>query len=241
MSVPDDIQTMPATNRPGDRWALLKKTSPSGKAMFRCLCCGHESVAPQKVCWELDPSGSGANERRVRIDCITWQRVNLWRYHLPSERDIEGWATIVLGSDGYFSAVSDYGNYAFRWTAHGEKDFRKFLVNAHQSWDYFASKFGQQVYDGERSLLSVKTRILESRRALEFTQEFARREWDLLKTHEDLYSEMNFGDWLSSTELGDAWEHHCTSYPANLRIFCQKTLKRLSGILEAELKKEGVW
>jgi len=34
----------------GSRWELLDRTSPSGKALFRCLVCGRESYAPDKRC-----------------------------------------------------------------------------------------------------------------------------------------------------------------------------------------------
>ena len=65
--------------------------------------------------------------------------VILRRYHFSSIQG-EGWATFVIGSDGYFSAVSDYGNYSYYWPHHGCTDFRQFLVRAPRDWDYFAKK-----------------------------------------------------------------------------------------------------
>lgn len=35
---------------PYSRWHILSKVSPSGKAMFVCLVCGMETVAPGKKC-----------------------------------------------------------------------------------------------------------------------------------------------------------------------------------------------
>lgn len=52
----------------------------------------------------------------------------LRRYNIPS-RHLEGWAIVVIDTDGYFSTVSDYGNYAYRWGAMGVDDLRKFLVS----------------------------------------------------------------------------------------------------------------
>lgn len=42
---------------PGDRWAMLKATSPSGKTLFVCLCCGRVSPTPDIWCKTLaDPN-----------------------------------------------------------------------------------------------------------------------------------------------------------------------------------------
>lgn len=57
----------------------------------------------------------------------------LRRYALPSVKG-EGWAIIVIGSDGYFSTVSDWGNYAYLWT-HPGCEFRHFLAGLDA--DYF--------------------------------------------------------------------------------------------------------
>lgn len=245
--VPDDIQEMPRTNRPGDRWAVLKKTSPSGKTMFRCLSCGQEHIAPQKMCWKTKKVtqgnfGADGNEREPNIECLTWQRVKLWRYYLPNDPNDrhQGWAIIVIGSDGYFSAVSDYGNYAFWWSHPGTKDFRQFLLRSQESWDYFCGKLGTQEYDGKTTCESVKRRIIDARKDGFFTKEEARKEWDLLSSNEWLESEMNYNDWMRETELSDAWEHHTESYPIHLEMFVKKTMKRLGDLLEAELKKEGL-
>lgn len=35
-----------------DRWLIISKTSPSGKAMFVCRSCGRTSVTPDKKCPE---------------------------------------------------------------------------------------------------------------------------------------------------------------------------------------------
>ena len=43
----------------------------------------------------------------------------LKRYSLPSIKG-EGYAEIVLDtSDGYFSTISDFGNYCYHWHNHG--------------------------------------------------------------------------------------------------------------------------
>src|SRR4051812_42726931 len=77
--------------------------------------------------------------------------VTLRRYSLPSEKG-EGWAIVVLGSDGFFSAVSDWGNYAYIWTNPG-CEFRKFLtqVDASYFWSKITSGRTTRVFDPEET------------------------------------------------------------------------------------------
>lgn len=65
----------------------------------------------------------------------------VWQYDFSSVNG-EGWGSFVLRSDGYFSAVTDFGNYAYRWLNHGHDDFREFWLE--NRWDYpsyIVSKF----------------------------------------------------------------------------------------------------
>lgn len=238
----EGIKTMPRGVVPGDRWALLEKTSPSGKAMFRCMSCGLEDVAPRKVCWYSPyPKFQAQEDKKPNLDCLTWMPTKLFRYYLPNESPLEGWAYIVLSNDGYFSAVSDYGNYAFYWTHHGEKDFRIFLVRAHRSWDYFASKLGDKRYDGNATYDRIKSFILEQRRSLNWDAEKAREEFDLIENEVDkCYGPGDFTRWHDQTKIDEPWEFYTERYPANLLAFTQKTLKRLSDILEQDLRREGL-
>lgn len=49
-----------------------------------------------------------------------------------------GWlGQVVLTSDGMFSAVTDYGNFAYSWRSFG-KDFREFIIGLNVG--YFATK-----------------------------------------------------------------------------------------------------
>jgi hypothetical protein len=41
--------TPPVPNERG-RWRTLKTTSPSGKTLFQCRCCGRIDIAPNKSC-----------------------------------------------------------------------------------------------------------------------------------------------------------------------------------------------
>lgn len=250
----ENIRTMPRGSRPGDRWAELTTTTPSGKTLFRCMCCGDEGPIPMKTCWEvkveLSPDGKTSSRREIRVDCMTWQPHPLHYYRLDSVKG-EGWAHIVVSSTGYFSAVSDFGNYAFFWSHHGCKDFRQFIYNAHKSWDYFASKLSygpggkHKEYDGTATYQLIKEHILESRRHRgggRWTKEKARWEWDLL--HDDAESVETEGcwdHWMRNTTISDAWEYRCERWPGGLERFCKETLKRLTEEhLHKELVTEGL-
>lgn len=233
---PENIQEYPATNEPGDRWAVLKETSNSGKTMFQCLCCGNKGVTTLRICTvpaQANPSGS-LTERVPSLECATWQRYPLHRYYLPNEKH-EGWAIIVIGDDGFFSAVSDYGNYAFRWTAFG-KSFKDFLIDAHKGWDYFASKLSSTEYSSRKTYQAIKEHILEYRKNGTIGREEAREEWDLLHDSNDVRdgNELDFSNWVQETKIEDAWEFYATDYPSDVKNFTQKTLKRLSDVLVKE-------
>lgn len=49
---------------------------------------------------------------------------------------------IVLTSDGFFSAVTDYGNMSFAWRSFGDVDFRKFITGLDVHY------FGGKMYQG---------------------------------------------------------------------------------------------
>lgn len=89
--------------------------------------------------------------------------VQTWAYTLRDE-DGRWLAQVVLAADGYFSAVSDYGNFSFAWRAFGYKDgrdFRDFLSGL--GVDYF----GEKMYMGMAYV--VHTKAVE-RAAYRFTE-----------------------------------------------------------------------
>lgn len=165
--------------------------------------------------------------------------VVLRRYVLRSDGHGEGWAKIVIGSDGFFAAVSDYGNYAFIWSHHGCRDFREFLIRASRDWDYFVRKFDpKQLWDRNAVEDDIRRRIIEWRRDGRFTREEARAEWDLADDA-DFNDEVGFWQWAGETTFPDAFEH--TRYMLNPQCvaFVKKTMgERLAPILRAELDAE---
>src|ERR1700729_2369572 len=73
----------------------------------------------------------------------TAEGVTMLRKYTLHSVDNEGWAVVVIDTkDGYFSTVSDYGNYSFQWNAIGEgNEFRKFLIGLQP--DYLHGKLMQ--------------------------------------------------------------------------------------------------
>lgn len=166
--------------------------------------------------------------------------VKLWRYYLPSENG-EGWAEIVIGSNGFFAAVSDYGDYAYAWRHHGCDDVRKFFVRAARDWDYFARKLGGERikrYDGVATREGIRKAILESRRTGDFDREDARREWRLAGVEIER-SEHAFVEWVTTTIFCEPWEFRCDRVEPSLEAFCKRTMARLAAAIRAQLDQEA--
>jgi len=172
--------------------------------------------------------------------------VILRRYVLPSIKG-EGWAVFVIGSDGYFSGVTDYGNAAFWWSAHGRKDFREFLLNVDQDWDYFMRKLfpGWEVYDGDATLKEAKEHILRARWEKRITYEQARDAWDELHHEfEELEHEWMFTNWVlnATSDVIDYCERskmRCTRPDYHAKHFVTKAMARLAEVIRKELEEEN--
>ncbi len=163
------------------------------------------------------------------------------RYYLPSENG-EGWAEVVITLGGFFSAVSDYGNYAFAWRGFGDRDFRAFLLGAQRDHDYFTKKLQHggdgpgDVYDGPATLARIKGLILRYRREGTFDRGRAREEWDLLADHDVGWSESDFQAWYRETEISDAYDLASRKRNPRALAFVREVLaRRLGPIFSAEL------
>lgn len=165
--------------------------------------------------------------------------IKIWRYSIPPSDSIEGWGIFLIDSTGMFAAVTDYGNYAYKWTHHGEKDFRQFIVTAYKSHDYILGKLASEVYSGKKTVEGIKEHILEYRRDGSFTKEFARREWDLINEIEDMNSEHGFNEWYENTAINDASEFYETNWTPQAKAFAEKLMPRLAAVLREELQKEA--
>lgn len=167
----------------------------------------------------------------------------VWRHYVKGDGSWnDGWALFLLDATGYFSVVSDYGNYAFRWTSFGEC-FRTFLMGLHS--DYLLGKLAKKEYDEDGTVRAVKNRIIELRRATRgfsgfssLSAEKAREEWDLV--NELLVGEGYSGYvlWGNETSLQDPWEYHTQDFSSEAWQFAKKVWPRFTKVLREELEKE---
>lgn len=163
----------------------------------------------------------------------------VWQYDMPNHKPGEGWAKVMLREDGFFSAVSDYGNYSYMWFAHGEDDFRKFFLRV--DWDYIVRKLNpERITNSVESFKNVKNALLELRRAggmskekareaLEHIQQFNGRDWDEFVRDPDTYD-----------YFPEAWEFTVTEYHADVVAFAKIIVcRRLRALIQIELDCEA--
>ncbi len=159
----------------------------------------------------------------------------MWRYSLPSIQG-QGWAVVIIDSTGFFSTVSDWGNYAYWWSGHGREDFREFLLTADA--DYVQRKLKpQEEYKPEATLKAIRTHILRLRRSEELEREEARDEWNLLD-RQHLYTEICFSEWMHDTGLPGPWEFAVSGPSGDILAFCANVMPRLKEAIRAELALE---
>jgi hypothetical protein len=166
--------------------------------------------------------------------------VKTWRYHLPSIRG-EGWAIAFLDSIGCFTCLSDFDDWSYRWpeAGWGPRDFRQFILRCNDH--YILHKVARDdTYYGAQTLRNVKERILERRRHGGWDRSKARREWDLLREHDDLDSRESFAMWWQQTEIDDCSELAHWDVPPRATAFFKHVMPRLREVIRAELTAEGL-
>lgn len=169
--------------------------------------------------------------------------ITTWRYYLPSTKD-QPWAEVLLTSSGMFAAVSDYGNYAYPWRAHGERDFREFIAGLAKDGNYVAGKLSQRTaYRGDETLAAIKRHIFDARRHGGLDADEARELWDELNDFDLESHAEEFSRWLRESDgastIADAFEFAVYDYPADVKAFCRLVLPRLAVVLRAEIEAEN--
>ncbi|UAW08084.1 hypothetical protein Mx4_p85 [Myxococcus phage Mx4] len=143
-----------------------------------------------------------------------------------------------MRSDGYFSTVSDYGNYAYRWGSPG-MEFRAFVANLEEDASYVCSKLGRSTWwDGAATVKGIREHILESRRCGGWTKERAATEWQALDGSEEM-DVHEFHDWLGQTQIDAAYEFATYDYEPQLRAFCREVMPVLATAIREQLKAEA--
>lgn len=179
--------------------------------------------------------------------------VTTWRYHLPNERPLEGWAIVFLDSIGCFACLSDYGDYGYRWPEAGwsnpqERDFRQAFLSFDDG--YILRKLARRdEYDGEATAKNIRRHICEMRRegaaysphsrAGAWTKQRARDEWNLLKRHDDVSGREFFAFWYQDTTIQDCAELAVYDIPKQAVAFVERVMGRLREAIRADLRSEG--
>lgn len=175
----------------------------------------------------------------------------LKRYELRSTREThEGWAIFVLDTDrGFFSVVSDFGNYAYLWSSTG-CEFRKFLIECDA--DYLHGKLmmgrpDREVFDGHETKKCILETLEEHNKGY-LDDETGEGGWEHYASEMNLLEEWApsdrfdderaFEEWVGATRLSDAYE--CARHipkPQSWQ-FCTKVMPRFKAMLKAELEAE---
>ena len=156
----------------------------------------------------------------------------VWRYDLESING-SGWATVLLTGDGGLFAVSDWGNYAYRWTSHGCRDFREFLLDPLRKQDYLLSKLCERKqYNAERTIAAVRAALKEG--VIDSTDQ-RRAEYELIKDGL-LDSEAGFLSWCGQTSICEPHDYRVEDYSPQAVSFVRETLVRLAPLLKADLE-----
>ena len=155
--------------------------------------------------------------------------VQMWRYHEPNNgKTYEGWYIAFLDSTGALSVQSDYGDYSYRWNAHGFPaglGFREFLTQCNS--DYILRKLARHdELQPERTEKSIREAIIHLRREGKLTKEEAAEEWSILRDY-SFDSEAAIDSWLRQTELPEAWEYAVYDHPQQARAFMEHVWPRL--------------
>ena len=157
--------------------------------------------------------------------------VKLWRYSIPSQ-DMEGWATVVLGSDGFFAATTEYGDYAHQWPAPA-MGMREFVAQVHP--EYLLGKIAHHLMEFDAK--ATEKRIREHVTKLKGKERA--KELELLDEC-DISEQGKYGftTWCMGTNTCDPCEDEVMVYPADARAFATKTMPRLAAMIRAELEAE---
>jgi hypothetical protein len=154
--------------------------------------------------------------------------VKTWRYSVPTLNSLEGWAILFLDNAGCFAALSDYGDWTYRWNARGiaEKDMRYFILSCDDG--YLLQKLNpHKEYDSDATLIAAKELIIGMRRERQLDVDEARNEWISLSDCDSLRTEIDFYRWTEMMDLGDVSDLYRTKHSEQARAFLKHCLPRL--------------
>ena len=162
----------------------------------------------------------------------------LKRYDIRRYKHHQGWAVIIIDTSiGYFSTVSDWGNYSYVWT-HPGGEFRRFLMEVED--DYFINKIlhgrdDRQVYDADATKKAIKDVLDEEEKSGDWPhlqEELEHFAESGLETKEDFYA------WYQDTKLDDAHELIRMQWNPQAVSFARYILPIFKGMLREDIVRE---
>jgi hypothetical protein len=166
--------------------------------------------------------------------------VTTWRYYLPNDERLEGWAIVFLDSTGCFTTVSDWGNYGYRWDNPGSSvnlDVREWLIA--RGDDYLLSKLApEEIYDGPATRKGVEDYLAKQLLEHRATPSWAEDERAALQEYEIQNGVEEFWRWVGGTSLVDAHECMRTQPRPQAVQFIKRVMPRLRNLIREELRTE---
>lgn len=153
-------------------------------------------------------------------------------YHVR-EADGFSWGYFFVHENGILTAYTDYGNYAYCWSASGRSvSIKEFLVRIHA--DYLLGKIARRdTLDEERTQHVFAEHLLYLRRQNTITKEQAREMYGEMRETEprDLVQwGMDQGGYFS-----DCWEWARYDYSASAKAFAERLWPLFVQVLKDEL------
>ncbi len=154
--------------------------------------------------------------------------VPFWRFSVPNTAHGEGWAIAFLDNFGVFSVMSDYGDYAHRWSPPKGADFRKEFLTT--TSDQILFKIAPRVFDAEATSKRIREHIEECQAAGNHEHD---DELDELDFDDD---EQGFIDWARNTTIEDVSDFRVQKFDQQAVAFIDQVLPRLREVIKADLE-----
>lgn len=161
----------------------------------------------------------------------------VWQYSFPS-RQGEGWAEIILREDGFFAAVSDYGNYSNLWSSHGCDDFRKFFFRV--DVDYIVRKLCPKMQVNSKSSFdAIRLYVQEERRRNRMTKKEAQEIWEHLSKFHVRDWELFMADEDTALFFPEPFHFQKMEYNTDAVMFVERVVRdRLVPVIRRQLDVE---
>lgn len=158
-------------------------------------------------------------------------------YYVRNAED-HTWGYFLLHPNGIMMAYTDYGTYAYHWSAQTMESLKRFLVQL-RNMDYLLGKVCRRdELNGEKTRKAFVQHILDWRRQGTFTKERARELYDELRDTED--QDIVRWGYEQGDDFPDCWEWAVYEFPASAHGFVKHLWPLFIEQLKAEISPKEV-